>query len=232
MTHLSMPHLWRLLALVVAATLWLAPIPPASAQEDLASEAQVAQARAAVEKLLASLRETATDEDLSVGQRRRLLADDLIASLDYETLASRALGPLAKDFSQQERTDFAIAYSRHASINFIRRVELGAKDATTVTGARALPKGAVEVTLKGPERAIGAPLAPTRTRGPVSSQLVLRPVGGRYRISIMRVGGVDPSEVFRAQAESVLAGGTPQDLINDLEERSRKFVESTRSASE
>lgn len=243
MTHLPPFHPGRVMAhrrrssLIRATLLTLASVSllllgGVAAGSEEASEAQVAEARGVAEALMSSMRETARDADLTVSQRRELLASTMSQNLDFLALSRRALGPLVERFSEEERTDFAVAYSRHMSVNFIRSFELDGDTPTVVTEARPLKNGDVEVRLQGPEGAIGAPLAPQRTRGPVTSQLRLRKRGDRYRVTQIVIGGVDVSQTFRAQAQSVLDQGSPADLIADLEGRTQKFIDATIAADE
>jgi ABC-type transporter MlaC component len=200
------------LAAVLATT-----IAPAAAAEDPAAEA-----KAALSPVLVEIVATARDENASAEQKRALIEHQLAISIDFASMSTAALGPLAEMFSNQQLAEFYQEFERYLSDVYIRRiVRFREKEIEIQQASLDAATGVVTVRTLG-----GAPLGAypglaTRRMWKARADVdyLLRQQRGEWRIIAIRIDGVDITRNFRDQFQAVLQRSDPDALIADLRKR-------------
>jgi ABC-type transporter MlaC component len=182
-----------------------------------------AAARASTAALFERLAAIAGDDAVSADRKRALLEHELEEHLDLHALSGTAVGPLADRFTPEQLVEFSKEYERYLLGFLLVRIANTDPRPLEITDARHDPKTGVVAlhALGNPRHAVmpgslsGTREAPQR----VTWDLELRQRGDRWLIRSMRINGVDVSDNFRAQLESVLRRSDPAEVIADLRAR-------------
>jgi ABC-type transporter MlaC component len=181
-----------------------------------------AEARAALEPVIAKIVTTARDSGISPDAKRALIEHELGIWIDYGHAAAVALGPLADELSSRQLADFAQEFERYLSDVYIRRIARFDENQVVFEAASLdVKSGVVTVRTIG-----GAPLGAylgARSRRAVKARAqvdyLMRRQRGDWRIIALRVDGVDLTRNFREQFESFLEESDPEALIAELRKR-------------
>jgi phospholipid transport system substrate-binding protein len=203
-------------SVVLAAIAATAVAPGAVAADD------AAEARAALQPVLAKLVATARDEKASPEAKRALIEHELTIWLDYGQMSKVALGAQAEKFSSQQVTEFTLEFERYLSDVYIRRIARFREKEIEIKEASLDAKtGVVTVHTLG-----GVPLGPYKVVSPrhrentrADVEYLLRRKGGDWRILAIRIDGVDLVRNFRDQFQAVLERSDPDALIAELRKR-------------
>jgi phospholipid transport system substrate-binding protein len=176
----------------------------AAAETELATDTP----RATVETLHAGLVAAAREAgDAPVEERYRLLEPVVTATHDLPYIAEFALRRQWPSLSDDERERFVAAFERLSVMTYAARFRGIAEDAFTVAGVEEAGGSRVEV-----DAAIVRPDADD-----VPLEYLLEQRDGQWRIINIVADGVSDLALKRAEYQRLLANGSIEDLIGDLE---------------
>jgi ABC-type transporter MlaC component len=187
----------------------------------VAADDPAAEARAAIEPVLAEVSATARDEQLSADQKRALIEHELSIWIDFASVGLRALGPHAESFSRRQLVEFGQEFERYMLDNYIRRIVRYRDNDVEIQQTVWDPeRGLATIRILGGASLAGSARVTRRAWKPRADvDYVLRRHRGEWRIIAVRIDGVDMGRFFGDQFESVLARSGPDGLITSLRER-------------
>lgn len=185
--------------------------------DDPEAVAAVAAARAALEETLRSALEILEDESLSTDEKRDRVITLTEERFDFDVIARLVLARSWRRFDAEQRTDFTREFKRHLAATYGARIKDYSEEKVEFGEARLETNG--DVT--GETRLVGGAAGDG-----VSIRYRMRNREGEWKVIDVIIEGISMVSNFRSQVRDLLAGSTPDELIEKLRHKNAERISS------
>jgi phospholipid transport system substrate-binding protein len=165
--------------------------------------------RATIEQMANQVLAVMRDPALSSEERLEALEALAMERFDFETMSRLVLAKNWKRFSEAEREEFRVEFTRYLARNYGSRIDRYDQEEVEILGERKEPRGDVTVRT----RVVGGEFEGTIL------DFRLRGKSGRWLIIDVTAEGISFVSNYRDQFREVLGRGGPQHLLQQLREK-------------
>lgn len=154
------------------------------------------------------------DPETSKDTKRVRIEDVVYANVDFATLTRLVMARNWRRLSPAQQVEFQNEFKRHLSVTYGNNIDSYRNEGVEVVGEREEARGDRTVLTRV-----------VRSDGGTNDILVdyrLRQSDGEWRIIDVIVEGVSMVANFRSQFQDIVAGGSPEKLIDLLREKNQK----------
>jgi phospholipid transport system substrate-binding protein len=154
------------------------------------------------------------DPSLSNDRKRERIEDVVYAHVDFDTLSRLVLARNWKRLTPEQQEEFKGEFKKHLSVTYSRNIESYRNEGVKVIGERQ--------EVRGDRTVLTMVVRSDRGEADIAVDYRLRSNDDSWKIIDVIVEGVSLVANFRSQFQDIIAGGSPEKLIQLLREKNAR----------